>query len=138
MQLDELLRILRCKYLRMWVFVAGASLPFPSLLSCTSIFGTACQHCIERGVQKPWIFRHSCIRLKLRLVMNYLPKNLYSHFFLFLVIEISSTFLAVSYSRYHPSKGYWWQFKDKQKNSGKLSIWYQAHHHLISCYLFRC
>ena len=31
MQLDELLRILRCKYLRMWGFVAGASLPFPSL-----------------------------------------------------------------------------------------------------------
>ncbi|EDO46841.1 predicted protein, partial [Nematostella vectensis] len=24
---------------------------------------------------------------------------------------------AVSYSRYHPSKGYWWQFKETQKNS---------------------
>lgn len=26
---------------------------------------------------------------------------------------------AISYSRYHPSKGYWWQFNDENKTDGK-------------------
>jgi len=30
--------------------------------------------------------------------------------------------LAQSFSRYHPSKGYWWQFKDGAE-SGKLHVY---------------
>jgi len=34
--------------------------------------------------------------------------------------------VAQSFSRYHPSKGYWWQFKDGAE-SGKLYIFCGVH-----------
>jgi len=38
--------------------------------------------------------------------------------------------VAQSFSRYHPSKGYWWQFKDGAE-SGKLHIVCGVHNQLV-------
>jgi hypothetical protein len=29
-------------------------------------------------------------------------------------------FVAFSYARYHPSKGYWWEFKESESKGNKL------------------
>jgi mediator of RNA polymerase II transcription subunit 6 len=29
---------------------------------------------------------------------------------------------AFSYARYHPSKGYWWEFKDSEKKGNKVAL----------------